>query len=420
MPSKVSQASHREKIFFMMMMFMWASQVTPYTGFNFGDNPLLMPLYLLILAYYYISYCKKTTKPLVIFVGIFAVWFVAICIKYGGIQKFSFPPLYYILIAHIAYNIYDRKEFFAMFENILVKFCVLSLFVWGLANIVGDTFVNFMHSIAVYENHPPTETYSFVTGLGSQFEMGIRRNIGFTWEPGKFSCWVLLGLFFNVIQNNFNFSFYKNKHFYILFLTLLSTLSTTGYAVFGLIILLILYNKESYGFKVLIVVGLVLLLPTIISLSFIGDKIINLVNIEQDISAIEYFNRKGMESICPQRFMGAYVSLNNLITDPLLGFNQLENSYGSTVMFPGIIIAPSEGIIGVFAKYGLLVGSFFYFYLIKSSVILRDIYQYKGKYYFLLFFLAISFSYDFWEDAIMMSIYLMAFYRRFSPEYVKY
>lgn len=412
--------SYYTKVFYMFMMFMWASQVTPYTGFNFGDNPILMPLYLLILAYYYISYCKKTIKPLAIFVGIFAVWYVAICNKYGGIQKFSFPPLYYIVIAHIAYNIYDRKEFFRMFENMLVLFCTLSLFVWGAANIIGESFVNFMHTIAVYENHPPTETYSFITGLGSQFEMGVRRNIGFTWEPGKFSCWVLLGLFINMIRTNFNLTFRKNQHFYILFLSLLSTLSTTGYAVFVLIILLVLYNKKSYGFKILIVAGLVFLLPTILSLSFIGDKISNLVDIEQDISAIEYYNRNGVESICPQRFMGAYVSFMNFVADPFLGFNQLENSYGSTVMFPGVIIAPSEGIIGLLAKYGLLVGSFFYFYLIKSSVILRDIYQYKGKYFFFLFFLAISFSYDFWEDAIMMSIYLMAFYRRFSPEYVKY
>ena len=249
--------------------------------------------------------------------------------------------------------------------------------------------------------------------------MGIRRNLGFTWEPGRFACWVLLGMFVNLIRHQFRIeSIWKNKNLYILLFSLLTTLSTTGYSVLGILILFVLINKKSYLSKFVIASIVLLVVPSILSLSFMSEKITDLMDLDAGINAINYYSAEGQEIICPQRFTGLWFSFQNFIHDPWLGFNQLTNSYTVDVIFNhSVIVAPSEGILGIFAKYGILFGAFFYYWLIKSSFLLSKTMQYKGKWMFFIFFIAISLSYDFWENCILMYFYLAAFYQKVDRRY---
>ena len=401
------------------MMFMWVASVSDYTSFNIGKNPVLMPIFLIILIYYYVRYCHKSFRPLwvVLFINIF--WNIASYVKYGGFVGINFPPFYSIIIAHVAFNIYDRQDFLRIFEKVLVMFCSLSLIVWLAANVIGTPFVSFMREISVIKPSPPAETYSFLFGLCSHIEMGIRRNLGFTWEPGRFACWVLLGMFVNLIRHQFRIeSIWKNKNLYILLFSLLTTLSTTGYSVLGILILFVLINKKSYLSKFVIASIVLLVVPSILSLSFMSEKITDLMDLDAGINAINYYSAEGQEIICPQRFTGLWFSFQNFIHDPWLGFNQLTNSYTVDVIFNhSVIVAPSEGILGIFAKYGILFGAFFYYWLIKASFLLSKTMQYKGKWMFFIFFIAISLSYDFWENCILMYFYLAAFYQKVDRRY---
>ena len=398
---------------------MWVASVSDYTSFNIGKNPVLMPIFLIILIYYYVRYCHKSFRPLwvVLFINIF--WNIASYVKYGGFVGINFPPFYSIIIAHVAFNIYDRQDFLRIFEKVLVMFCSLSLIVWLAANVIGTPFVSFMREISVIKPSPPAETYSFLFGLCSHIEMGIRRNLGFTWEPGRFACWVLLGMFVNLIRHQFRIeSIWKNKNLYILLFSLLTTLSTTGYSVLGILILFVLINKKSYLSKFVIASIVLLVVPSILSLSFMSEKITDLMDLDAGINAINYYSAEGQEIICPQRFTGLWFSFQNFIHDPWLGFNQLTNSYTVDVIFNhSVIVAPSEGILGIFAKYGILFGAFFYYWLIKASFLLSKTMQYKGKWMFFIFFIAISLSYDFWENCILMYFYLAAFYQKVDRRY---
>lgn len=414
-----SEVSYSAKVFYMFMMFMWVASVSDYTSFNIGKNPVLMPIFLIILIYYYVRYCHKSFRPLwvVLFINIF--WNIASYVKYGGFVGINFPPFYSIIIAHVAFNIYDRQDFLRIFEKVLVMFCSLSLIVWLAANVIGTPFVSFMREISVIKPSPPAETYSFLFGLCSHIEMGIRRNLGFTWEPGRFACWVLLGMFVNLIRHQFRIeSIWKNKNLYILLFSLLTTLSTTGYSVLGILILFVLINKKSYLSKFVIASIVLLVVPSILSLSFMSEKITDLMDLDAGINAINYYSAEGQEIICPQRFTGLWFSFQNFIHDPWLGFNQLTNSYTVDVIFNhSVIVAPSEGILGIFAKYGILFGAFFYYWLIKASFLLSKTMQYKGKWMFFIFFIAISLSYDFWENCILMYFYLAAFYQKVDRRY---
>ena len=417
----IAKVPSTAKIFYMFMMFMWVASVSDYTSFNFGKNPILMPVYLAILAFYFFRYCKFSIKPLFTYASIFIIWTIASIIKYDSNLGIHYPPFYSIIIAHIAFNIYNKGEFLKIFEKLLVFFCSLSLVVWLLANVIGDPFVNFMTSISVLPKpQPPTETYSFIVGLGSSFELGLRRNIGFTWEPGVFSCWILFGLYVNLIRHNFKFLDLKhNKSFIILMITLATTLSTTGYAAFSIIILFILINKKSISVKIVVLIVVIAIIPTVLGLSFMSDKIKGLMDIEAGISSTNYEGTTlGMAVVTPQRFTGFYFSWLSFIHDPLVGFNQYSNSYVTQVLFGNaVVVAPSEGILYNLATYGVFMGLFFYYWLIKSSFYLSKAYHYKGTMMFLIFFLTISFSYSFWENCIFMYFYLCAFYKKFDKRY---
>lgn len=411
--------SPRTKMFYMFMMFIWVASVSPLTGFNFGKNPILMPIYCLILIYFHIKYCKYSYRPLKSFIIIYISWFVLNIIKNGGFQNLNFVPIYSILIVHVAFNIFNKDEFIHYFIKILVFFSSISLITWLLVNILGVPMVNFMRSISVIEPSSPADSYCILTGICSHIEMGIRRNLGFTWEPGRYSCWVLLGMYFYLIKRKFKiFPIKQNKAFIILFMSLLSTMSTTGYLGLFVILLFYLVNKKSNSQKILLITLSILIIPSILSLSFMWEKIHSLTNLDEGLQSINYYSGQGQEEICPQRFTGLYVSSLNFIHDIWLGYNNSINSYFNVEYMERMaIVEPSEGILRILGKYGLFVGILLYLCLVKSSRFLSKAYDYKGRYFFLLFFVVISFSYDFWENCIFMYIYLSVFYHNLDKRY---
>jgi hypothetical protein len=402
------------KDFYMLMMFLWIARTSPLTSFNFGNNPVFMPVYLLIILLYYIYFCKKSYKPLIYIIYGFVIWYSAICFKYGMLVKPPMQPIYYLIISHVALNLYSLDEFLRRFNKILVFFCSMSLIVWVMVNLIPELIVPIMHSISLIDYQPPTETYSILFGIGSSFEGDLRRNIGFTWEPGVFSCYVLLGIFFVLIQNRFKITpVRRHIDFYILVLTLLTTLSTTGYSVFLLILLFMAYNVSTKAKWISVLLG-ILIIPAIASLSFMLDKIVSLTDIERDLQLIVASTDN---VLTPQRFSGLYLSLMNFINDAWLGYCDVANSYSVTDIFRGIIVTPSEGVIAVLAKYGIILGGLLYLCLFKSSVSLSQEFHYKGRYFFAVLFLCISISYDFWENCILMYIYLYPFYKNCSKSY---
>lgn len=407
----------RWKWFYMFMMFMWIGRASPYTGFNINENPI-MPIYLCIIGYYYLRFCRKPLKPLIVLLSILGVWSLISYIKYDGLYDYSFQFIYYLIIAHVAFNIFNKEEYLYLFEEVLVALCSLSLIVWASINIFPSVALPVMDSVSIYKGNGGTlESSSIVVGVATSFEMGIRRNLGFTWEPGIFSCFVALGLYVNLIRNRFKlYPIKSNRNFYILMITMLSTLSTTGYMLIFVILLFYILNKSVKG-KVMALILTACFIPTIAGLSFMYDKISTLMDVESEFSSMNYYIDNGAGKVTPQRFGGFYFEWLNFLHDFWFGYGHSAQSYTSTVLFNKVNVAVSCGILGVFAKYGVFVGLFFYYWMIKSSVFLSKNLQYNGKYIFALLFTTMGFSYDFWENNILIFFYLSSFYVICSNSY---
>jgi hypothetical protein len=222
--------------------------------------------------------------------------------------------------------------------------------------------------------------------------MGLTRNSGFSWEPGRYACMLIVAIFFNMARTGFNLK--RNKGLWILLAGLLTTQSTTGFISLLIILIHLLFNKNiKYALAYL-----VLLIPlsiAIYNLPFVGEKINKLIDtdstmekVDQDLEIDEDRN------YVPQRFDGLAFEFLNILNDPIFGYgNDVENSYVKNNISAALVL--SNGVLKVLARFGLIVGAIFYLLLYKSSRLISKFYGIKGGIFFMLLYISISISYDF-------------------------
>lgn len=397
------------KYFYMLLMFLWCAYTVPFLK-PFDSNFLFTSvIYVIIYFIYFYKYCFTRSKyPLNLLLAILVGWYLAQCIKHNQITSIDFRLIYSIILCHVSFYLYKGKEFFLYFEKVLVHLTILSLIVWGLGMIATGPMQSFVRNISVWDNGNTTYGNMIVVALGNQWTNGILRNIGFTWEAGRFSAFLVIGLFNNLLIHNFKIK--NNKPLLILTIGLITTFSTTGFGAAICVLLLYIYNKST-KYKIVLITICILLSPTILALDFIGDKLRDTMNVQQEIHDMEYsFYVYNTSQITPQRFTGLYLDLQNWLHDFWLGYNLNQDSYAEKIMFNGYSVWLSNGIIQIFSKYGLFIGLFFYWQLFKSSIKLSQDFNYKGTLIFALTFILINISYDFWSSAITLHYVLYHIY----------
>lgn len=397
------------KYFYMLLMFLWCAYTVPFLK-PFDSNFLFTSvIYVIIYFIYFYKYCFTRSKyPLNLLLAIMVGWYLAQCIKHNQITSIDFRLIYSIILCHVSFYLYKGKEFFLYFEKVLVHLTILSLIVWGLGMIATGPMQSFVRNISVWDNGNTTYGNMIVVALGNQWTNGILRNIGFTWEAGRFSAFLVIGLFNNLLIHNFKIK--NNKPLLILTIGLITTFSTTGFGAAICVLLLYIYNKST-KYKIVLITICILLSPTILALDFIGDKLRDTMNVQQEIHDMEYsFYVYNTSQITPQRFTGLYLDLQNWLHDFWLGYNLNQDSYAEKIMFNGYSVWLSNGIIQIFSKYGLFIGLFFYWQLFKSSIKLSQDFNYKGTLIFALTFILINISYDFWSSAITLHYVLYHIY----------
>lgn len=399
----------KSKYFYMLLMFLWCAYTAPFLkpfDLNYIFSSLL---YIIIYFLYFNKYCiAKSKYALGIILGVMFFWYIAQCFKNTKIVDIDFRLIYSVILCHISFYLYKGKDFFFYLEKVLVHLTLISLVVWGLGFLATGPMQSFVRSVSVWDNGNTTFGNMIFVALGNQWSNGILRNIGFTWEAGRFSSFLVIGLFNNLIIHDFKIK--GNRPLFILLIGLISTFSTTGFGAAICVLLLYVYNKSA-KYKILIIIGCVLLFPTLFAFDFIGDKLRSSMNIQQEIHDMEYMFFVNNESqITPQRFTGLYLELQNWLHDFWFGYNLNQNSYAENVLFKGYSVWLSNGIIQIFSKYGFFVGVFFYWQLFKSSIRLSNDFCYKGKFLFALMFILLSISYDFWSSAITLHYILYDLY----------
>lgn len=395
---------------------MWCGSTTPMLKIISAENIFWCIPHVIILLIYLIKFppSKKEKSPILIIFFSIILWWGLQCIKSDEIVGMDIMLIVQTLPVYIAYNLYQKKEFFYYFEKVLTALTVASIVIWAGGCLANTQMRSIMDLLSIWDNGNTTYAHLGFVGLGNQYAVGmsIIRNIGFTWEAGRFSGFLVIGLFVNLILHKMQiFPVANNKHFWILAVGLISTFSTTGYGAAIGIVLMYFLNKGGH-YRILIVALSLLWIPAIWGLGFFSEKIMNEADTDLDLDRMQYVFDRGETQITPGRITGAYLELENLKHDPLLGYNKNENSYTNTNIFMGNSVWLSNGTLQILSKYGIVFGIFFYFLLIKSSYLMADIFKFKGKLIFFLLFVLINISYNYWDTCVMLYFVYMFLYKK--------
>ena len=129
------------------------------------------------------------------------------------------------------------------------------------------------------------------------------QNAGFAWEPGRYSCILVIALFFEMVLSNFQIL--RNKKFGILLVSLITTQSTTGYVC---LLILLLMNSLRTKYKAVAITMISAVVVLFFSYSFLNDKIVELFNWEDNqrsnFSEYVYWRSDKDEAYVPERFEG--------------------------------------------------------------------------------------------------------------------
>lgn len=159
------------------------------------------------------------------------------------------------------------RRFKDAYLSVMTVLCVISLFFFSL-QLLGFSIPSLLPStstgsIGIYTFQPPSEY--------SNYRL---RNCGMFWEPGAFAGYINVA--FMLFINNLSELFHKHRaKVVILLLALLSTLSTTGYVCFGLIMLFyVMESNVSKPIKMfLLAITVAMAAFAFMSLDFLGEKV---------------------------------------------------------------------------------------------------------------------------------------------------
>lgn len=197
------------------------------------------------------------------------------------------------------------------------------------------------------------------------------RNCGFFWEPGAYGCYLLFVpiLFFNEVKTLF--IVYKRECL-ILFIALISTMSTTTYLTFGIIILVyFIFNIKSKIKLLLIPIVFVGVIHLYRSLDFLSDKVDN--QIERGFEAQGDFD-------AGSRLSSLFFDMYYIKKHPIVG-NGLhertrysEHLYIYELMKSGELSHNGNGFSDAFANLGLMFwwGFIFIFFKRNEKISTKD------------------------------------------------
>lgn len=414
-PDKIEKKDYR---FFslenlLLLAVVWSSGgATEYQGYfnsatNLFSTAIIFILCAILINRHRNSYNLKKVFYVILF--LFAWGLI------GTVVKNSQNHYFYLIVQVVvscALYLSHGLTIFEKYEKIVTFFAGLSLILYFLV-MLFPPLASFFKSISVAESGL-MESNILVYGVApitpSVDILMPRRNMGFAWEPGRYSVIIVIALFINMMRTNMKFK--GNRNFWILLATLVTTQSTTGYACMIIPLLAFVYTTKYKG----VVIPISIALAVVVSgLSFMGDKITSLWNWQDNIDSnysyyIGYLADNDRTYV-PQRFEGIYYDWLNFKNDILFGYGQLwKNSYVNTTLFPGASIYCSDGIVQIFSACGIIIGSAFYYSLFRSSCLMSEVFSLKGKLFFMFLFLLVNCSYNFWPVTIFFTFISFWYY----------
>lgn len=349
------------------------------------------------------------------------LWFIYIIFSYFKYQgnNLFWPFIYFVnftiifgLIKIYGINLFKNAE------KIIYFFTAISLlfYTWQIFDINSmlPLWKRFDMSggSSTYENLFYYHSFFYTIIQYHYFKEAILpRNAGFCWEPGPFSCFIIIGLFLLLASNNFEIK--KSIHKIIVyFLALLTTQSTTGILAFFVIAIWFSHNKfynntTKYLMVPLIVISIII---TFIFIPILYGKINSQLGTNLNSAAIEASASNYSNNV--NRFSSLKITCLEFLENPILGMGADGEQKWS--FRNNININTTTGLGNFLAQYGLAGIIPFLLLTFKSSKYFSEYFRYKGKLYFFLIIIIIGISFNIIETSFFLALIMFSYFHTSS------
>lgn len=346
-----------------------------------------------------------------------SVWFIYALLSY---LKYMGDNLYWPFTYFVNFTIafalirYFGTRIFRVYSDVLYFFAALSLilfvFQFALFDFMMDLWYRFDISEHLYEKPYAYYAHAFLYTI-HQFkyeEYGIPRNSGFCWEPGVFSCFIVLAIYFQLLKDRFKVDLNPVRYI-VLLVALITTQSTTGFAGFLVVLICYVVNIEKTNRFKYYVLGVFLLVPFLFVLPSQMEKIENQLNNDLGEKIALLADSDAERSL--ERFDSIQVLFIDFINNPIIGIGADRSiSYIGKL---GLDVSPTSGIGNMFARYGIFLMIPFFIILYNTSFLIANFHSDKFGYGFLLIICVLGFSFSILETPIYLSlIFFSNFVRR--------
>ena len=376
-------------------------------GISFLNHNITPPviIVLLVISLYFML---KNKVPFNGFIRLMIPWVIYCIISFIYFQ--AIRPMFFIILPASFFGVYvllnsniNLKIIFNSFERIIFLLAKISLFFfsWQLLNVsslisifsiidfnVGDSYNNLVYTI----HH-------------RSIAEGIHRNSGFCWEPGPFSCFLVLALIIYLFRTNLSF----DKRVFIYIITILTTVSSTGYLCLLVIFIWCVYLKSRKYFILILP-----LISTVVVLTFLNSSTLNNKLIDQIFQAendLEFYTTYGVEkSTSIGRFNGFLLNLKDFEAHPIIGFG---GNFDSTFSRKNKLnITSTNGLGNWLAQYGLVGFIFLIIAFYKSSSLIINLYETKGVLFLFFIYLIMTFAFNMMDLLIFILFFFGFFIKR--------
>lgn len=388
----------------------------------FSGNSLpfmFTPQFALIIPFVIILFYSLTKYRIdsLIFGKIFPVLtFFAILIFIYFIKFNSFNPLFilrFFLLIGIAYLYIYRYSinFFFIFERLVFVLSLLALPIFFIQLVNFGLVLNLISFIqkVIFLGSSETENYATMLLYTVSWDEGdIQRNCGFCWEPGPYSCFLSISIFFYLYQKLLaNEKLDYKFPLYLLFLA--TTTSPTGIVSTAFIIIWYFYNKNVL--KSIIVLATLLIVLGLLYLNFdiFSEKIERELTSSEEIFEgyqIQYSNDRNASI---GRVPGILMNIEDFKRNPIFGYGgQFEETYAR---INELLITSTSGIGNWLAEFGIVGSIVFIILWYKTFKKFSTQINSKG----LMFLMASIFTIGFAFNIIFFPFFfIFMFYGQFS------
>ena len=331
----------------------------------------------------------------------------------------SFHP--YFMITYVIYIIiawwlisFYKEKLFVQFENAIYILSIISLIFYFWQIVHFNSIYSLIKALDLSQDMYPNRGYASICiySIRSDMNMLFPQNSGFTWEPGPFSSYIALAIFFNLARNKM---ILKDKSKLAIFLiTLISTQSTTGLLALLVIIFWIVYSrfKSIYLRSILVPLATFLLFIIFTTTPILQEKIIS--ESEQDVELLIENSILYDSSYNPGRFASFQLGWIDFKNHPIVGIGGHSASRYATQQ--GADVSTINGFAMIMTRYGSFGLILFFLLLIRTGKWLSKFYSYEGFLIFPVVVLIISFAFSIIETPLLITLWSSSLFLK-KPSY---